>query len=57
VKVDGEQRLLEEACRARQEVQAHDRGRRRPAGDEGRPAARGSRSRSRPRRGSRTAWS
>ena len=33
VKVDGEQRLLEEAIGARQEVQAHDRGRRRPARD------------------------
>ena len=35
VKVDGEQRLLEEEIVARQEVQAHDRGRRRPARDEG----------------------
>ena len=38
VKVDGEQRLLEEDDRARQEVQAHDRGRRRPARDEAGPA-------------------
>ena len=35
--------------RARQEVQAHDRGRRRPARDEARPAAAARRSRSRPR--------
>ena len=42
VKVDGEQRLLEEEIVARQEVQAHDRGRRRPARDEGRTCARGS---------------
>ena len=39
VKVDGEQHLLEEPIDARQEVQAHDRGGRRPPGDEGRPAA------------------
>ena len=38
VKVDGEQHLLEEPTDARQEVQAHDRGRRRPPRDEGRPA-------------------
>ena len=49
VKVDGESILLDGAAGARQEVQAHDRGRRRPARDEGGPAARGSRSRSRPR--------
>ena len=49
VKVDGEQRLLEEEIDARQEVQAHDRGRRRPARDEAGPAPRGSRSRSRRR--------
>ena len=36
--VDGETRLLEEAHRARQEVQARHRGGRRPAGHEGRPA-------------------
>ena len=50
VKVDGEQQLLEEPTDARQEVQAHDRGGRRPARDEAGPAARGSRSRSRPQR-------
>ena len=49
VKVDGEQRLLEERDRARQEVQAHDRGRRRPARDEAGPAHAALRSRSRRR--------
>ena len=51
VKVDGEQRAARGRDRARQEVQAHDRGRRRPARDEGGPAhaARGSRSRPRSR--------
>ncbi len=57
VKVDGEQHLLEEAIDARQEVQAHDRGRRRPARDEGGPAPRGWRSRSRPRSRSPRGWS
>ena len=52
VKVDGEQHLLEEDDRARQEVQAHDRGRRRPARDEARPAHAALRSRSRRRRSS-----
>ena len=50
------------AAGARQEVQAHDRGRRRPARDEGGPAHAADRSRSRPRprspRGSwRSTWS
>ena len=39
VKVDGEHAPARGGARARQEVQAHDRGRRRPARDEGRPAA------------------
>ena len=53
VKVDGEQRLLEDDDRARQEVQAHDRGRRRPARDEAGPA-RHAPARSRSRRPSRS---
>ena len=57
VKVDGEQRLLEEEIVARQEVQAHDRGRRRPARDEARPAPAADASRSRRRRRSPRGWS
>ena len=52
VKVDGGAVRAREPARARQEVQAHDRGDRRPAGDEGRTSASGWRSRSRPRRSS-----
>ena len=41
MKVDGEQNCSRTAARPRQEVQAHDRGRRRPARDEGPTSVRG----------------